>query len=66
MFPNHYYAGAPQQPRRRYRSRQRPARVALNSQTRTSQPRNSQRDKKTVMENVKELLTRVYARQHCR
>jgi len=29
MFPNHYYAGAPRQSRRRHRSRQRPARVAL-------------------------------------
>ena len=65
MFPNHHYAGAPRQLRRRYRGWQRPARVALNSQTRIRQPRNSQQDKKTVNENVKELLTRIYARQFC-
>ena len=61
--PKHHYAGAPRQLRRRYRGWQRPARVALNSQTPTRQPRNRQQDKKTVNGNVKELLTRAYARQ---
>jgi hypothetical protein len=64
MFPNHHFAGAPRQLRRRYRGWQRP-RVALNSQTRTRQARNSQQDKKIVNGNVKELLTRVSARQFC-